>query len=235
MNYVAKTFSAGPDIKHNPFAEALKDFNPGSSASVEPRKPRVSKKRKPSVAPVAPKQTTSSPKEVPLTQAQVPAQVSVAEIKTSPSTHPRATALDEPPRGNVSIGQLFLSHRNLLSLLKVFQGKKEKAICTFFEQGKRGGPDGKVIRSFLSLRIVVRYGEQGECIALSVIPGGTKWLAQRFPVGMEFFHDELLGHREAPEERAAATRALRAIIDDVRAARLEARKAKEGITKMVSQ
>ena len=189
------------------------------------------------MVPAVPKQATLPREEVspaPL-QTIVPAKALVTEIKTPPSTHSRTALLGEPPRGNVSIGQLFLSHRNLLSFLKVFQGKKEKAICTFFEQGKRGGPDGKVIRSFLSLRIVVRGSEQGERIALSVVPGGTKWLAQRFPVGMEFFHDELLGHCEAPKERAAGTRALRAIMDDVRAARLEAKKAKEGITKMVSR
>lgn len=224
----SKVFSAGPEILNQPFADMLKDFKVGAQSSTKPRRSRKAKRKTSVVA---------QHREV--THVQVSPAVSESSdllndvaptpaAKDLPAVSSHANISDEHQYGNVSVGQLFLNHKNLSSLLNGIYERKEKAICTFFQLGARGDKEGKRVKSFLSLRIVPRAGGR---IALCVVPGGTKWLAERFPVGLEFYHDELLLHREAPEERKAATRVLRLIIDAVRTARHEARKAKDASVK----
>lgn len=222
-----KSFSSGPMEINNPFVEALKNFKVGATSVPSTRTPKVGAKKAPAakqkvIAPVlsAPLPATSSSPDSP-----------VSSVKKEEVPAPAlATALPEPLRGNVSVGQLFIDHRSLLSLLSVIAEKKEKAVCTFFQQARRG-KDGGMVRSFLSLHVAVRPGER---ISLRVISGGTKWLAQRFTVGMEFFLDELLGKKEASPERLAQTHALRVILDEVRTVRLEA-KARLGNSRNISK
>lgn len=216
----------GSAASNKPFADALLGFQPEVTAGVLPEKPgeqkksSVSAKKKQSRVPFK-KETSVAPSR----SNEPSAQVVEVEKNNLSNTQPRSQVSVEPSPGNVSIGRLFLDHKILLQFLNELHEKQEKAICTFFQQKKSESKDGKIVRSFLALRVVVRPGSR---IALCVTHGGTGWLAKRFPIGVEFFLDELLCQREAPEERKAATLVLRMIMDDVRAVRAARRTNKTG-------
>ena len=212
----------GGDASNKPFAGALAGLKLGALPE-EQKKSSISKNMNPPRVPLKRETLVVAPENK-----EPSAQVAVVETDNLPNPRPCPAVSGEPPQGNVSIHQLFRDHKILLQFLDELYGKKEKAICTFFHQHE--GKSGKIVRSFLVLRVTRRPGPR---IALCIIPGGTGWLAKRFPVGMEVFLDELLCQREAPEERRAATPALRVIMDDVRAAMYNPKNRKGGQTHQV--
>lgn len=215
----------GGDASNKPFAGALAGLKLNALPEAEEqKKPSVSKNKNPPRVPLKREPLVA------LSENKEPtAHVVAVKENDLPVVRSCSVGHTEPQQGNVSIGRLFLGHKILLQFLNELHGKKEKAICTFFQQKKCEGKSGKIVRSFLVLRVLVRPGSR---IALCVTPGGTGWLAKRFPVGMEFFLDELMCQREAPEGRMAATLLLRVIMDDVRAARGAAKNKKSQTRQM---
>lgn len=204
----------GDDALNKPFADALIGFQPEATADVSPEKSDGPKQTSISAKKKQPRVPFKRGPLVALSENKEPtAHVVAMKTDNLPNPRPCPAVSGEPPQGNVSIHQLFRDHKILLQFLDELYGKKEKAICTFFHQHE--GKSGKIVRSFLVLRVTRRPGPR---IALCIIPGGTGWLAKRFPVRTEFFLDELMCQREAPEGRIDATRTLRVIMDDVRAA-----------------
>ena len=232
------SFRCDQELFNNPFIEALKDFHlkphgvvaDPPPSSMEPSRKisaKVSAKKLSSIArgdalPISP--TTKKDEHVLESKVTCSNTPSLVLTDAMEKVSIKEEVKEESPRGNISVGQLFLKPKVILVILRGIEAKKEKATLTFFQQESFHGNRSKRSRSFLSMRIIVRPGNR---ISLTVIPSGTKWLAKRFPVGLEFFLDELLLLRDPPGERQAATVALRAIFDEVREAKYEAKKRKE--------
>lgn len=206
---MSNIFSAGPEVANTALADALKDFEVKAATPSEERKSHQMRRggglygRGKRTSPVA---THDAMKDG----------VSCQNKKDQFDARPTPSFIEGYPRGNITVGKLFGDRDALLLCLHQLQNDHEKAICTFFQQEKRGA--GGAVRSYLSLRVIVRPGGR---IALYAV-GGTRWLADRFRDAPEIFLDELLSERETPKEREGATRTLRSILTDIRVAMSEA-------------